>query len=165
MLCSSTTNISLLTTHANGGLYGAANFPSALPPSLLNTSLPLIFAHASYLSVKDAQLLRQHNHFISTTPESEMHYGHLHPYSHLILDQVSLGVDTHFTFSTDILTQARLWLQGVRQTLFQDVVGRRRAPASNPMSATQGFLLATRAGALAMRRPALGVRQLGAKAG
>ncbi|KAJ4989959.1 amidohydrolase family protein [Stagonosporopsis vannaccii] len=160
----STSNMSLLTTHANGGVYGAPNFPSALPPSLLNTSLPLIFAHASYLSVADAQLLRTHNHYISTTPESEMHYGHLHPHSHVVLDQVSLGVDTHFTFSTDILTQARLWLQGVRKVLFEEVVERRRAPANNPMSVVQAFLLATRAGGLAMRRQDLGVLAVGAKA-
>lgn len=93
-----------------------------------------------------------------------MHYGHLHPNSHLIMDQVALGVDTHFTFSTDILTQARMWLQSVRQVLFREVVDRRRAPASNPMSAVQAFLLATRSGGLAMRRRDVGVLAVGAKA-
>lgn len=158
-------NVSLVTTHANGGVYGSPNFPSVLDTlGFLNQSIPLIFAHASYLSVTDAQLLRQYNHFISTTPESEMHYGHLHPYNHLILDQTSLGVDTHFTFSTDILTQARLWLQSVRKTLYAEVLERRRVPANNPMSAHQAFLLATRSGGLAMRRPDLGVLAVGAKA-
>lgn len=93
-----------------------------------------------------------------------MHYGHLHPYSHLILDQAALGVDTHFTFSSDILTQARIWLQDVRKTLYGEVVERRRAPASNPMSVNQAFLLATRSGGLAMRRSDLGVLEAGAKA-
>ncbi|KAH6612045.1 hypothetical protein C7974DRAFT_90426 [Boeremia exigua] len=158
-------NVSLLTTHANGGVYGAANFPSTLDRfGFLNQSIPLIFAHASYLNVEDEQLLRQYNHFISVTPESEMHYGHLHPNSHLILDQASLGVDTHFTFSTDILTQARIWLQSVRKILYGEVVDRRRVPANNPMSVNQAFQLATRSGGLAMRRPDLGVLAAGAKA-
>lgn len=93
-----------------------------------------------------------------------MHYGHLHPYGHLILDQTSLEVDTHFTFSTDILTQARKWLQDVRKTLYGEVIERRRAPANNPMSVNEAFLLATRSGGLAMRRPDLGVLAPGAKA-
>lgn len=146
-------------------MYGGANFPSLLETQgFLNQSFPLIFAHASYLSVHDAQLLRKYNQYISTTPESEMHYGHLHPYSHLILDQASLGVDTHFTFSTDILTQARLWLQNVRKIFYGEVLESRRAPANNPMSVNQAFLLATRNGGLAMRRPDLGVLAPGAKA-
>lgn len=158
-------NVSLVTTHANGGVYGSANFPSVLGTlGFLNQSIPLIFAHASYLSVDDAQLLRQYNHYISTTPESEMHYGHLHPNAHLILDQSSLGVDTHLTFSTDILTQARLWLQSVRKILYAEVVERSRIPSSNPMSVNQAFLLATRSGGLAMGRPDLGVLTVGAKA-
>lgn len=157
--------MSLLTTHANGGVYGAPNFPSLVNTfGFLNQSIPLIFAHASYLSMADAQLLRQYNHYVSTTPESEMHYGHLHPYSHLLLDQASLGVDTHFTFPTDILTQARIWLQSVRKVFFEEVLERLHAPANNPMSANQAFLLATRSGGLAMRRPDLGILAAGAKA-
>ncbi|KAL7773225.1 hypothetical protein CFE70_003189 [Pyrenophora teres f. teres 0-1] len=160
------TNISVLTTHANGGVYGAKNFPTLLHNtfSFLNQSIPIIFAHASYHTATDAQLLRQYNHYISTTPESEMHYGHLHPSSHLILDQSALGIDTHFTFSSDILTQARLWLQSVREIFYREVIDRRHLPAENPMSATQAFLLATRNGALALRRPDIGVLCAGAKA-
>jgi len=62
------------------------------------------------MSASDTDLLRQTNHYISITPKSEMHYSHDHPNSHLIQDQASLGIDTHFAFSSDILTQARLWL-------------------------------------------------------
>jgi cytosine/adenosine deaminase-related metal-dependent hydrolase len=116
------------------------------------------------MSASDVDLLRQTNHFISITPESEMHYGHDHPNSHLIQDQASLGIDTHFTFSSDILTQARLWLQSVRRTLYRKVVQKGRVPASNPMSATQAFLLATRNGALALHRHDIGVLAPGAKA-
>ena len=93
-----------------------------------------------------------------------MHYGHLHPNSHLTLDQEALGIDTHFTFSSDILTQARLWLQSVRKIFYREVVDRRRLPAKNPMSANQAFLLATRNGALALRRSDIGVLAPGAKA-
>ena len=93
-----------------------------------------------------------------------MHYGHDHPSSHLIQDQASLGIDTHFTFSSDILTQARLWLQSVRRTLYRQVVQKNKVPANNPMSATQAFLLATRNGALALHRTDIGVIAPGAKA-
>ncbi|KAF3052843.1 hypothetical protein E8E11_009298 [Didymella keratinophila] len=134
-------NTFLVTTQANGG----ASFPSVLETQfLLNHSFPLIFAHASFLSVQDAQLLRQYNHYTSTMPESEMHYCHLHPYSHLILDQASLG--------------------NVRKTFYGEVVERRRAPANNPMSVNQAFLLATRNGGVAMRRLDFGVLAPGAKA-
>jgi hypothetical protein len=94
-----------------------------------------------------------------------MHYGHLHPNSHLIMDQEALGIDTHFTFSSDILTQARLWLQNARKTFYTDVViNRRHLPAQNPMSVNQAFLLATRNGALALRRSDIGILSPGAKA-
>lgn len=93
-----------------------------------------------------------------------MHYGHLHPTSHLILDQASLGVDTHFTFSTDILTQARLWLQSARYRVYQNTVDRWQIPTKNPFSVNQAFLLATRNGGLALGRKDLGVIAPGAKA-
>lgn len=93
-----------------------------------------------------------------------MHYGHLHPTSHLILDQASLGVDTHFTFSTDILTQARLWLQSARYRVYQNTIDRWQIPKRNPFSVNQAFLLATRNGGLALRRKDLGVIAPGAKA-
>lgn len=93
-----------------------------------------------------------------------MHYGHLHPTNHLILDQASLGVDTHFTFSTDILTQARIWLQSTRYRVFQNTLDRWQIPAHSPFSVNQAFLLATRNGGLALGRPDLGVISPGAKA-
>jgi cytosine/adenosine deaminase-related metal-dependent hydrolase len=158
-------NVSVVTTHANGGVYGGPNFPEVLQTfHFLNQSIPVIFAHASYQTSVDEQLIRQYNHFISITPESEMHYGHLHPHSHLVMDQAALGIDTHFTFSSDILTQARLWLQSVRKTLYAEVINRRRLPARNPMSVNQAFLLATRNGALALRRSDIGILAPGAKA-
>jgi cytosine/adenosine deaminase-related metal-dependent hydrolase len=155
-----------LTTHSNGGIYNSPNSPSDLHRlSFLNqSSIPLIFAHASAVTATDRLLLRQTNHYIAITPESEMHYGHDHPNSHLILDQASLGIDTHFTFSTDMLTQARMWLQSVRRTLYREVVQSGKLPASNPMSATQAFLLATRNGALALHRHDIGILAPGAKA-
>lgn len=95
-----------------------------------------------------------------------MHYGHTHPHNHLapVHSQSSLGVDTHMTFSTDILTQARIWLQKVRYALFDDTLRHWLAPSNNPMSVNQAFLLATRNGALALRRQDLGIIAEGAKA-
>lgn len=93
-----------------------------------------------------------------------MHYGHGHPVSHLISDQGSLGIDTHFTYSGDILSQARLWLQATRRKLHQQVLDRWHIPGSNPFSVNQAFLLATRNGGLALRRDDIGVLYVGAKA-
>ena len=131
---------------------------------VLNTSTAVVFSHASFLTFQGATLLRQTDQFVSITPESESHYGHTNPVSHLIQDQAALGVDTHFTFSTDILTQARLWLQSARYRLYAAVLGVWRIPPNNPMSVTQAFLLATRNGARALRRNDLGVIAVGAKA-
>jgi hypothetical protein len=79
-------------------------------------------------------------------------------------DQGSLGVDTHFTFSSDILTQARMWLHDVRNRLYTAVLARYELPRNNPMSVNQAFLLATRQGGLALHRDDLGVIAVGAKA-
>lgn len=132
--------------------------------NFLTTSIPVIFSHASSITPANAALLRETNQYISITPESELHYGHDHPNTHLIQDQASLGVDTHFTFSTDLITQARIWLQTVRRTLYRAVLEASGIPRTNPMSVNQAFLLATRNGALALRRPDLGIIAVGAKA-
>ena len=44
---------------------------------ILNTSIPIVFSHASFITARGAQLLRQTNQHISITAESEMHYGQL----------------------------------------------------------------------------------------
>lgn len=131
---------------------------------VLNSSIPIVIAHGAFLDARGAMLLRSTNKYISITAESEMHYGHLHPTNHLILDQASLGVDTHFTFSTDILTQARMWLQSARYRVYQNTLDRWQIPGQNPFSVNQAFLLATRNGGLALGRPDLGVISPGAKA-
>jgi cytosine/adenosine deaminase-related metal-dependent hydrolase len=82
----------------------------------------------------------------------------------LISPQASLGVDTAFTFSGDMLSQARLWLQTVRNTNYRKTLDAGLIPNQNPMRVEQAFLLATRQGGLALRRPDIGVLQVGAKA-
>ncbi|KAH6690371.1 amidohydrolase [Plectosphaerella plurivora] len=158
-------NISVITTHYVSGPWGIDNSPKAVHGfGLLNTTIPVVFSHASFIPTDEYELLRQTDQHVSITPESEMHYGHLHPTAHLIMDQASLGVDTHFTFSTDILTQARLWLQRVRAILYNTPLEEGRIPVNNPMSANQAFLLATRNGARSLRRDDIGVIAPGAKA-
>ena len=93
-----------------------------------------------------------------------MHYGHSHPFSQLIEDQAALGVDTHFTYSTDMVGQARLWLQKLRLLKFEEVLHDLEVPVNNPMSVEQAFYLITRAGALALRREDIGIIAVGAKA-
>ncbi|ATY58602.1 amidohydrolase family [Cordyceps militaris] len=158
-------NVSVVTTHSLAGPWGTDNLPSDVDRfDLLRGTIPVVFSHGSFLTPTDAALLRSTNQYVSITPESEMHYGHTHPHAHLLQDQAALGVDTHFTYSSDILTQARIWLQSVRYGAAWDVLRNWGLPSRNPMSANQAFLLATRAGGLALRRPDLGVLEVGAKA-
>ncbi|KAK3210284.1 hypothetical protein GRF29_44g2237488 [Pseudopithomyces chartarum] len=158
-------DLSLVTTHHLAGPYLNDNSPTLLDSlGWLNTSTPVIFSHSSFISSSDIHVLRQRNQYISATPESEMHYGHGNMYSHLIQDQASLGVDTHFTFSADMVQQARLWLQNLRLRLYEKVLKDLQVPWNNPMTTEQAFHLITRAGALALRRDDLGVIVPGAKA-
>jgi cytosine/adenosine deaminase-related metal-dependent hydrolase len=158
-------DVPVITTHSLGGPWGVTNMPSDLAGlDILEGDIPIIFSHASFLSPNDRDILKQNNHYVSITPESEMHYGHTHPHSYLIQDQAALGVDTHFTYSTDILTQARIWLQATRYRLFSQVVENWKIPRNTPETVNQAFLLATRNGGLALRRHDLGVLTKGAKA-
>ncbi|KAJ1327073.1 hypothetical protein MN608_08522 [Microdochium nivale] len=158
-------NVSAVTTHSVNGPFAFTNVPSAVHSyGMLNTSIPVIFSHGSFLAASEGELLRQTNQYLSITPESEMHYGHTHEQSFHLNDQAALGVDTHFTFSTDILTQARIWLQQVRYFYFSRVAELWDQPSTSPMSVSQAFKLATRHGGLALRRPDLGVVEEGAKA-
>jgi cytosine/adenosine deaminase-related metal-dependent hydrolase len=131
---------------------------------LLNISTPLIFSHASGITDNEIDLLRSSNQYISTTSESELHYGHGHPKSYEIMDQAALGIDTHFTFSSDIITQMRIHLQTTRLTLYNPVIGNDFLPSNTGMTVDQAFLMGTRNGGLALNRTDIGVIQVGAKA-
>lgn len=159
-------NLSLVTCHSVGGPWILGNTPSTLNKlGWLNTSVPIIFSHASFITATDMAALRQHNQYISTTPESEMHYGHSHPGAKMAQDQASLGVDTHFTFSADLVGQARIWLQKLRLERFEEpLLQRSEIARTNPMSVNQAFHLMTRAGALALRNPEIGAIAPGMKA-
>ena len=159
-------NASFFTCHTLGGPWSFYNSPGVVDKAglLRSPNLPCIFSHACWLTPEDATLLRETNHYISTTPESEMHWGHDHPGAKTCQDQAALGVDTHFTFSADILTQARLWLQHLRLASFSKTLAQGKVPDQTPMTVRQAFLMATRAGGLALRRPDLGVIAPGAKA-
>lgn len=93
-----------------------------------------------------------------------MGFGLGRPTSNMIIDQASLGVDTHAFQSSDLVSQARLFLQSTRSAVTDELFRKWQAPGSNPMSVVQAFLLATRNGGLALRRPDLGVLRVGAKA-
>ncbi|KAH7002995.1 hypothetical protein EDB82DRAFT_482343 [Fusarium venenatum] len=158
-------NISFLQTHFVGGPMGVENSPSILARlGLLNDTYPVIFVHGNAVTPTDADLLRRFNHYISMAPEFEMHHGQDNANLALVQDQAALSVGTHYTFSGDLITQARIWLQSARQQAYQKAIKDFQYPANNPMSTNQAFLLATRAGGLALRRPDLGVIRVGAKA-
>lgn len=168
--------ISVITTHYVGGPYGAYNSPSLLnsfPKSAIAqseltkpTKLPIIFSHASFMSNQDAQILRTNPHIsISTTPESETHYGHSSAGAEMCQDCASLGVDTHFTFSSYMPFQARLWLQLLRDKHYrQTTVDNWGVPINNPMDCEAAFLLMTQKGGEALGRHDLGVIKVGAQA-
>ncbi|KAJ4129461.1 hypothetical protein NW765_016334 [Fusarium oxysporum] len=158
-------NVSVLTAHTLGGPYGFSNGPRELHTfKMLNTSIPVVLSHSSFLTFEEAALMRSSNQFISINAESEMHAGVTHPQSTYIMDHAALGMDTHAWFSTDMVTQARLWLQSTRVKRYNQVLETWHVPATNPMSVVQAFRLITRSGGLALRRPDLGVLSVGAKA-
>lgn len=159
--------INFITTHYVGGPFGNTNSPELLNRpewSLLNSSMPVIFSHSSHLTPLDASLLRQTNQHISIAPESEQHFGHGNPHSHLVQDQAALAADSVFGYSTSLVSQARMWLQSVRDRLQRRHVDEWYINTNTPMSVNQAFYLATRAGGLALHRPDLGIIAEGAKA-
>ncbi|GIK07561.1 hypothetical protein Aspvir_003227 [Aspergillus viridinutans] len=158
-------NVSAFTMHYLGGPWSYANSPQLVNQyNFLNTSIPIVFSRASYLIVEDAELLRSTNQYISITGESEKTLRTRRRTQPVYYGQGSLGIDTHFTYSADIVGQARMWLQEVRLRLYAQVLDHWDIPPNNPMSVEQAFLLAARAGGLALRRPDIGVLVEGAKA-
>lgn len=93
-----------------------------------------------------------------------MSFAQTNPTAHLWLDQASLGIDGLFGYSGDLLTQARILLQHIRHLFYTEVLARWKVPANTPMTHNQAFLVATRNGGLALRRPDLGILAAGAKA-
>jgi cytosine/adenosine deaminase-related metal-dependent hydrolase len=128
------------------------------------SNLPLVFSHAGYLTEEEMQSLRDHDHYISITPESEFHHGHGQRTGSLISDHASLGCDGNWTYSGDVLGQARLWLQTVRHTTYLDTLEKGELPNRNPMKVEDAFLLATRQGGRALHRSDIGVLKPGSKA-
>ncbi|KAL4899367.1 hypothetical protein BDW74DRAFT_115789 [Aspergillus multicolor] len=160
-------DIQALTVHHLGGPWPQGNTsPTRIcaDNNLYEADLPIIFSHASFLTESDKKMLRKHNVFISITPESECHYGHGQETGHEISDQASLGVDTNWTFSGDIIGQARLWLQLVRLRQSEKTLHAGLLPNACPMAVEEAFLLATRQGGRALRRDDIGVITVGAKA-
>ena len=162
----------MLETHAVGGVYATENNPSVLSQiqlangtHLLNTTVPVVFVHGTSLTATDLTLLRTYNHYMAYAPEFEMSHSREVGQQHLAMDQASLSVGTHYTNSGDMITQARIWLQNVRERLMTHLTTEEGIVAKrNPMSTNHGFLLATRSGAQAIRRDDLGVLRVGAKA-
>ena len=161
-------NIKVITIHHVGGPWPAMHSSptSLVEQDLPSLGVPIILSHAGYLTTSEQKVLRDQNFNVSITPESEDHYGHGQTTGHLISDCASLGVDTSFTFSGDILTQARLWLQKARDYSFQEHLKNTNGllPRNTPLTVEQGFLLATRQGGRALWRDDIGVIKVGAKA-
>lgn len=134
------------------------------PATLQDLHIPIIFSHAPFLTDDEISALRAQNWNLSITPESEMHFGHGQKSSMEALDQASLGIDTAWTYSGDMLMQARIFLQHVRANAYQTVLDTGKVPKRVPMSVEDVFLLLTRQGGQALRRQDLGVLQVGAKA-
>ena len=131
---------------------------------ILDMGVPVIFSHAGYITDTDKALIRQKNHFIAVTPESEMHYGHGQSTCFDIPDHTALGIDTACTFSGDMISQARLWLQINRAKRYDETLASGLIPRQNPMDVEEAFLMATRQGGLALHSEEIGIIAVGAKA-
>lgn len=166
--------VTVLTSHYVGGPYGFTNGPvvlDSMPTSVvsqptLEKKLPVVLSHGTCMDQKEAYMLRQNPHInLSTTPESEALYGHTSHGADMCQDCSSLGIDTHFTFSTYMPAQARLWLQLLRTKHYtQTVASNWSCPTNNPMTVESAFLLATQKGGDALGRDDLGVIKVGAQA-
>lgn len=159
--------LDFITLHYHGGFFDNDVKKIALLEriGLLNISLPIIFSHATKMTEEEGHLLRKRNQHVSLTTESEMHYGMWGIESKHFLDQCALGVDTHLTFSADMLTQMRISLQAIRTQLYYPATWEEnKLPEHNPMTVEQAFILGTLNGARALRRDDLGILKVGAKA-
>ena len=141
------------------------NGPSrATEQGLQDTGLPIVFSHCGLGTQSDWKAVREQDWNVSITPESEYLYGHGNQTTRFVLDQASLGIDTNWTFSGDILSQARLWLESTRNTSYNKTLNTGKIPRQTPMTVEDAFLLATRQGGRAVRRDDLGVLKVGAQA-
>ena len=131
---------------------------------LLDLGIPFIFSHGGFISDDGKALLREKNHFLSVTPESEMHYGHGQSSCFDIPDKTSIGLDSPFVCSGDVINQARIWLGTNRSLRYNATLDKGLIPRQNPMNVKEAFLMATRQGGLALHRQDLGVIAVGAKA-
>ena len=142
-------------------LVGKTSPALASEKKLQDLDLPIIFSHGGFSTDDDIQALRHQNNFLAITPESEMSVGHGQVTSCNVHDHASIGTDL---VSGGVLQQARLWLQTVRQTKYQNTLDQGLVPRQNPMSVMDAFLLATRQGGRALHRDDIGVLKVGAKA-
>ena len=126
--------------------------------------MPIIFSHGGFSTDSDIQALRDQDNFLAICPENEMNEGHGQVTSCNVHDHASIGTDTNWNISGDILLQTRLWLQSVRKSKYQKTLDQGLVPRGNPMSVMDAFLLATRQGGRAVHRDDIGVLKVGAKA-
>lgn len=159
-------NVSAIhANHVGDPIFGANNRPKQLlDAGMLDSGIPVLITHGTFIDDEDIALLREHNQYIIVTAESEMQHGHGHTNQHRFLDQTSLGVDNNIFFGTSMQQQGRLWLQTVRKTLWQEAHALGRVRNTTGMEVSQAFHLMTRSGGLALKRPDLGVIKVGAVA-
>ncbi|KAG0071911.1 hypothetical protein BGZ89_008981 [Linnemannia elongata] len=162
-------NVSVVTLHHVGYPMQATGVtPKAIYQlnawGYLNKTYPVVFSHGTVADGADLNILRNTNHFVSVTPESEHHYTHGQIFTSALLEQAALGIDTSYTFSSDMLTQMRLQLQSTRNVGANVAHVNFRFTNNTVMTVNQAFLLGTRNGGLALRRPDIGVIKKGAKA-
>ena len=160
--------LNVLAVHANhvgSPIFGANNRSKQLfDASILDSDIPMLITHGTFIDDEDIALLREHNQYIIGYAESEMQHGHGHTQQHTFLDQISLGVDNNIFFGTSMQQQGRLWLQTVRKTLWQEAHALGRVRNTTGMEVNQAFHLTTRSGGLALKRPDLGVIKVGSVA-
>lgn len=145
-------NAKVITSHGAGGL-AFGNGPSVL--QILNNhnllGSDILISHANFPKNGDAELVKQHNVYISATPNTELQMGWppvaLQPEFEA---NSSLGVDCHSCGSSFMPSQMRLGLQYARIERQENL--RRQSKWSRHVgpSAEQVFNLATIGGAKAI---------------
>ena len=66
-----------------------------------------------------------------------MAHAQTNPTAHMCLDQASIGKDATFLSSNDLLTQARMLLQFIRNRLYTQALNRWEVPGNTPMTHEQ----------------------------
>ncbi|EXJ89452.1 hypothetical protein A1O3_02519 [Capronia epimyces CBS 606.96] len=144
--------VKLITAHYTKGPYSGDFSPIQILESYGLLASDLIFSHSNAADMRDADLLKRRNAFVSCTPETEMQMALGEPLAFRpeFASQCALGVDCHSNNSSDMMTQMRLALQYARARANQAFLDHGKLPRRLQALVEDAFNLATIQGARAV---------------